>query len=175
MAGKNVKERLEAKKKQQNLLILGAVSVAAVIVILAVGYILLGGGPSVDPAAFNQSRLDAGGLNVLIPLSDITDNGFHYFFLDSGDKAVKYFVVKDNSGTIHTAFDACDVCYRSKKGYRQDGDYAKCNNCGKVFAVAGIGTKNTGGGCWPGYLPHGIQGDSIVIKISDIEGGGYYF
>lgn len=174
MAGKKVKERLEEKKKRQNMLIIGVLAVLALI-ILASGYILLNGGQNVNPATYNESRLDAGGQNVLIPLSNITDNLFHFYSYDSGGTAIKYFVVKDEGGNIHAAFDACDVCYRSKKGYRQSGDYAKCNNCGRTFSVYDIGTKNTGGGCWPGYLSQEVQSGNIVIKKSDLEGGKHYF
>ncbi len=52
---------------------------------------------------------------------------------------------------------------------------AVCNNCGKTFAVVDIGTRNTAGGCWPGYLPHEIQGDNIVLKNSDPGSGKYRF
>jgi len=68
---------------------------------------------------------------------------------------VKYFVVEAEDGSVKTAFDACDVCYRSRKGYRQEGDDMICNNCGNHYPISGLGTKNLrGGGCWPGYLPN---------------------
>ncbi len=174
MVAKKANERLEEKKKKRQQLTLVVVIAGAILVILAIGYSLMNGqgGPT---ATYNQSRTDAGGLNVLTPLSDITDTDFHFFSYNSSGTAIKYFVVKDKSGNVHTAFDACDVCFRSKKGYHQAGDSAQCNNCGKTFAVNDIGTKNTAGGCWPGYLLHEVQGNNIVIKIPDLEGGKHYF
>jgi uncharacterized membrane protein len=175
MAAKNVKERLEAKKKRQNVLIIVVLAGIALTVILVAGFIWLSGSQGGDQPTYNQSLLDEGGQNVLIPLSDITDNSFHFYSFDFGGTVVKYFLVKDAGGNIHSAFDACDVCYKSKKGYRQSGDYAQCNNCGRTFSTIDIGTKNTGGGCWPGYLPQEVQGDNIIIKRSELEGGQHYF
>jgi len=55
--------------------------------------------------------------------------------------------VKDKFGTVHVAFDACDVCYEAKKGYKQNGDVMLCLNCGKTFSITSIGIDNTVGGC----------------------------
>jgi uncharacterized membrane protein len=106
---------------------------------------------------------------VNIPLSDITSNAKWYEY-DSEGSEVRFFVVEDKDGTIKTAFDACDVCYRYKKGYRQEGEYMVCNNCGNRYPLSGLGTENKNpGGCWPGYLPNIIKGDNVVIKKSDLE------
>jgi uncharacterized membrane protein len=173
---KTARERLEEKKKQQKKTVYLGVAVVLVLVVLAAGYVLLNGGQGAnDPALYNQSGTDASGQNVVIPLSDITDTNFHFYSYDSGGVGIKYFIVKDSSGNIHTAFDACDVCYAAKKGYRQVGDVAKCNNCGKTFAVSGIGTQNVGGGCWPGYLPHEVRGSDVVLKSTDLANGKHYF
>ena len=81
-----------------------------------------------------------------------------------------------DNGLIKTAFDACDVCYGSYKGYRQEGDSMICNNCGNSYPISGLGTENKGGGgCWPGYLPSEIKGEYLIIKKSDIKKGGYRF
>ena len=174
---KKAQERLEEKKAQQKKTMYLGVALVLVLIVLAAAYILMSasGQGANDPALYNQSGTDASGQNVVIPLSSITDTNFHFYSFDSGGVSIKYFIVKDASGNIHTAFDACDVCYAAKRGYRQSGDYAKCNNCGKTFAIAGIGTKNTAGGCWPGYLQHTIEGDNIVIKSTDLETGKYRF
>jgi len=116
---------------------------------------------------------DTSGEYIIIPLSEISDEVKFYTLNDDGTD-INYFVVLGTDGEPRTAFDACDVCGGSK-GYRQDGTDIVCNNCGKVFRIAGLGTKNKGSGCWPSYLPHKIEGDNLLIKISDIENGGYRF
>lgn len=175
MAIKNADERLEDKKKRQKTIIIGAAVFLALIILAAVFIVLNGGGPGANTATYVAAQVDATGQNVLIPLADISDNSFHFYSYNATGVTIKYFVVKDENDNIHTAFDACDVCYAARKGYRQDGDYAKCNNCGKSFYVSDIGTKNTGGGCWPGNLPHQVQGGNIVISSTDLAGGKHYF
>jgi uncharacterized membrane protein len=111
---------------------------------------------------------------VRIPLYDIDTTATFYSY-DSDGVTVRYFAVKDIQGTIHVAFDACDVCYEAKKGYKQVGVKMQCLNCGKQFAITSIGTENTAGGCWPSYLNMIIDGNNVVINIEDLEAKNYMF
>jgi uncharacterized membrane protein len=112
---------------------------------------------------------------IKIPLSAVSTKA-QWFDYNSNGVNIRYYVVQAKDGSVKTAFDACDVCYRSKKGYRQSGGDMICNNCGNYYPISGLGTKNLkGGGCWPGYLPRDIEGDYIVIKKSDLEAGRYRF
>jgi len=111
---------------------------------------------------------------VRIPISDISATA-KFFTYDSDGISIRYFAVKDNSGSVHVAFDACDVCFEAKKGYRQNGDLMQCLNCGKEFPITSVGTDNIAGGCWPSYLPMIIENDNIVIKISDLKAKSYMF
>lgn len=116
------------------------------------------------------------GNDVIIKRSEISDGEFHYYATAVDGVSVKYFVVMDDNGEVRTAFDACEVCYGAKKGYTQDSDEARCENCGRSFPVDELGVKNKDeGGCWPGYLPNIIEGDDIIIKKSDLEEGKYLF
>jgi len=108
---------------------------------------------------------------ITIPLLEISENAKWYEYED-----IRYFIVEASDGTIKTAFDACDVCYGSNKGYSHQGDVMICNNCGNRYPISGLGTKNLrGGGCWPGYLPSFIKDNNIFIKISDLKKGAYRF
>lgn len=107
--------------------------------------------------------------SVNIPLSDITSNAKWYEY-EFGNNKIRFFAIKASDGTVKTAFDACDVCYQYKKGYRQEEDSMICNNCGNRYPISGLGTENKNpGGCWPGYLPNVIKEDNIIIKKSDLE------
>jgi len=110
---------------------------------------------------------------VKIPISKISDGNIHYYEFQDGAKSVKFFVIKDNYGTIRAAFDACDVCYPEKKGYRQEGDYVICNNCGQRFHESRI--NEVRGGCNPSPLNRYIDGQYLVIKVDDIRKGAFYF
>ena len=110
---------------------------------------------------------------VNIPLSDLSENVQFYSYEDRGVK-INYFAVLGPDGKPRTAFDACDVC-GGYKGYQQQGEDIRCRNCGRVFSIQGLGTKNKGYGCWPSYLQHEVNGDNILIKISDITKGRHRF
>jgi len=106
---------------------------------------------------------------VKIPLTDISNTVKFYEYNDGGVN-INYFAVLGSDGKPRTAFDACDVC-GGYKGYEQTGNDITCRNCGRVFKIDGLGTQNKGYGCWPSYLPHKIEGNNILIKISDIQTG----
>jgi uncharacterized membrane protein len=122
----------------------------------------------------SNSAPQQNGTEVRIPVSDISTTATFYSY-DSNSVTVRYFAVKYKQGNVHVAFDACDVCYEAKKGYKQNGDLMQCLNCGKTFSITSIGTENTAGGCWPSFLPMNIDGNDVVIKNADLEAKSYMF
>jgi uncharacterized membrane protein len=111
---------------------------------------------------------------IRIPLSEISTTTSFYSY-DSDGITIRYFAVKDSQGAVHVAFDACDVCYEAKKGYKQEGAQMQCLNCGQQFAITSIGTENQAGGCWPSFLNMNINGNDVVIKTADLEAKRYMF
>ncbi|MFN3910034.1 MAG: DUF2318 domain-containing protein [Candidatus Anstonellaceae archaeon] len=110
-----------------------------------------------------------------IPLSDISTKA-KWFTYNYEGVDIRFFALKASDGSIKTAFDACDICYPSKKGYRQEGNYMVCNNCGTRFLIDSLGRENKrGGGCWPGYLPSFTSDNFLLIKKSDLENGKWRF
>lgn len=112
---------------------------------------------------------------ITISLDDLTRKGKYFSHTSGNAVEIKFFGLLDTSGQPHVAFDACDVCYRSKKGYAIQGDMAVCRNCGNRYPVQAIGTENRSGGCWPSYLPIKVTGNEIMIKIEDIETHEFMF
>ena len=111
---------------------------------------------------------------VAIPLSKVSDGKAHYFKYADGDKEIAFFVVKSSDGSVKTAFDACDACYREKKGYEQKGDMMVCKNCNMKFAASRIGPHAVGG-CNPAHLPAQVRDGSLVISEADLKAGGRFF
>jgi uncharacterized membrane protein len=111
---------------------------------------------------------------VTIPVGTVSDGKAHYFRIVEGGKEINFFIVKGGDGVIHTAFDACDVCYREKKGYVQQGQQMICKNCNQKFAIARIGGA-TGGGCNPSHLPAKVDAATLKISIADIKAGARLF
>jgi len=110
---------------------------------------------------------------VTIPTKKINDGNAHYFNVKSDDGInVTFFTLKSKDGVIRAAIDACDVCYKSGKGYIQDGDYMVCTNCGRRFASNRI--NDVKGGCNPAPLNRKIVGDKLLISMADINENSWY-
>jgi len=135
-----------------------------VLVLVVVAFISMNKGPTGNVIENSDGT-------ITIPLSEISEKAKFYEY-----DGIRYFVIRADNNDIKTAFDACDVCYYSDKGYRQEGNYMICNNCGNKYPISGLGTENIrGGGCWPGYHASSIDGENLIIKISDLEKGRYRF
>lgn len=111
---------------------------------------------------------------VTIPADKLADGKAHFYKFEDGGKEITFFAVKSADGSVKTAFDACDACYKSKKGYEQQGDKMNCKNCNQKFAINRLGPNATGG-CNPGYLPHQLNGSTISLSVTDLKGGARYF
>ena len=143
----------------------------ATVVIVAV----LVGSLSVFAFSFGKyEKVKVSGGVVTIPAAKLADGKAHFYKIEEGGKEIAFFAVKASDGTFKTAFDACDSCYKSKKGYEQQGDKMNCKNCNQKFAINRLGPNATGG-CNPGYLPHQSDGATISIKVNDLKDGARYF
>jgi len=109
---------------------------------------------------------------VKIPLKDVSETA-KFYKLDVNGTTVKYFVVKAPDGTVRTALDACDVCFPEKKGYKQQGEFMICVNCGQKFHVSRVGMIK--GGCNPHPVPNKVEGSDVVISKDDLAQGIKYF
>lgn len=157
--------------------------IAGIIVLAIAGGLLFGGsGPekaekidvSVQDSGGSGENLDKDPNSLYIEIAKINDGLAHFYELPSQTgKTIRFFVLKSSDGVFRAAFDACDVCYREKKGYRQEGDNMVCNNCGRKFPSNLINVEQ--GGCNPAPLDRTIDGEYLVIKKSDIELGVRYF
>jgi uncharacterized membrane protein len=152
--------------QKQTKLMVSALFVAAALMLTAFGSL-----------AFSLGKYDKvqqqNGI-VTIPASKLADGKAHFYKISEGGTEIAFFIVKAPDGSLRSAFDACDVCYREKKGYEQQGHQMLCKNCNKKFATTNIG-PHTIGGCNPSYLPSHISGKNILINLSDIKTGARFF
>jgi uncharacterized membrane protein len=111
---------------------------------------------------------------VTIPAAQAGDGKTHFYRFNDGGKGIDFFVVKGTDGAFHVAFDACDACFKEKKGYSQEGNFMICRNCNMKFAINRIG-KDNHGGCNPGHLDFALSGNSITIKDADLKAGSRFF
>ena len=119
-------------------------------------------------------KVKASGGAVTIPLSKVADGKAHFYRYDDSGKEINFVIVKASDGSYRTAFDACDSCFRAKKGYEQNGAVLVCKNCNRQFAIDRIGPHEVGG-CNPSYLPSKANGNSITITAADLKAGARYY
>jgi len=112
--------------------------------------------------------------SVTIPLAKVSDGKAHYFHFEDGGKDIAFVIVKGSDGAYRTAFDACDSCFREKKGYEQKGSVLVCKNCNRQFAIDRIGPHEVGG-CNPSYLRSKASASSISFTTADLKAGARYF
>ena len=106
---------------------------------------------------------------VQLPVASLDDGQVHFFTLMVGGRPLEFFVVKDESGTVRAALNACEVCFPAKLGYHQEGNEVVCNNCGRRFPISQVGVVH--GGCNPAPLSPVVEGDAIVIQESELADG----
>jgi hypothetical protein len=108
-----------------------------------------------------------------LPVADLVGEQANFYTYQAKGKTIPFFVMRSSDGVIRAAFDACDVCFSAKKGYHQEGDEMVCNNCGSRFPSVQI--NEVQGGCNPSPLDRTVQGDNLIIRVTDLEAGAKYF
>lgn len=133
----HIKKNVQAKKQNKNILIGAGIVVLLVVLVLVVK----GGSGGKDTATAS------GGENLLIPKSEVTETAAFYPY-KAGNVKMEVLAVKAPDGTIRTAFNTCQVCYDSGRGYYvQEGDELVCQNCGNRFKTSDV--EKVRGGCNP--------------------------
>ncbi|MDR1363473.1 MAG: DUF2318 domain-containing protein [Spirochaetaceae bacterium] len=108
--------------------------------------------------------------DLVIPLSEITGNAVFYP-VDIGGTRLEILAVKAPDGTARTAFNTCQVCYSSGRGfYKQQGTVLVCQNCGNRFRMSQVGLR--AGGCNPVPIADSgktVTETSIIISKDYLE------
>jgi uncharacterized membrane protein len=95
----------------------------------------------------NQRKPVTTDRNLVIQITDITENALFYP-VDIEGMRMEVLAVKAPDGTIRTAFNTCQVCYRSGRGYFvQQGTLLVCQNCGNRYRMSQV--ERQAGGCNP--------------------------
>jgi len=161
--------------KRRNGWIIGGVAAGIlVVVVAAVSAGVLDGLLKKSPAGIGKAAGVAETADIVrIPLNALDSGKALFLPLESEGRQVYYFALKSRDGAYRAALDACDVCFKSNRGYRQEGDLMVCNNCGQTFPSNRIGEIK--GGCNPHPLARGIEGQDLVIRKDDILAREDYF
>jgi uncharacterized membrane protein len=173
--------REKAERTRQDLMWFSGMVV--VILIIVAGYYIYTHPPEISTGNNDDNEIEQnislktvvanGTEEVRIPLLSLRHGKAFYYYFDTNNTRVNYFILQNSEGDIHVRFDTCEKCYDQKKGYRQSGDAMVCNSCDQRFEFKG--TEGNPGVCYPLPLNHTIIDNNIIIKSSDISDGSYYF
>lgn len=129
-----------------------------------------------DSAISDNAQVITKGEFLVIPTAEITETAIFYPITVDGT-SMEVFVIKASDGIIRTAFNTCQMCYTSGKGfYIQEGKYLVCQNCGSRFTADDVEVVT--GGCNP--LPilvadKTVTSDSISISYDVLKEHCDYF
>jgi len=85
--------------------------------------------------------------DLVIQIAEITENAL-FFPVDIDGVRMEVLAVKAPDGTIRTAFNTCQVCYASGRGYFvQSNTVLVCQNCGNRYRMSQV--ERQAGGCNP--------------------------
>jgi uncharacterized membrane protein len=180
---KNTNKTKPAKKKPNGLYIVAGLLIVAVAAITILkgtngsGYKAANPATSTAPSASaSTSNTAQKGGDIKITASQITSTAT-FIPYQSGSTKMEIIAVKAPDGTIRTAFNTCQVCYDSGRGYYvQQGDVLVCQNCGNRFNISQIEKEKNG--CNP--IPileenKSVSGDTITIPASILSQNTKYF
>ncbi len=87
--------------------------------------------------------------SLVIATADLSETAA-FFPVDVDGTRVEVVAVKAPDGTLRTAFNTCQVCYDSGRGYyEQEGDVLVCQNCGNQFPMEQVEIEAGGCNPWP--------------------------
>jgi uncharacterized membrane protein len=98
-------------------------------------------------AQLNEVKPVIAGGDLVIQIADVSENAVFYP-VDIEGIRLEVLAVKAPDGSIRTAFNTCQVCYASGRGfYKQQGTVLICQNCGNRFRMSQVEVRS--GGCNP--------------------------
>lgn len=127
-----------------------AIAVPILIVMVIIIVVLNNNKDKTSNLGLNSNKTDSvvvkdSDLNIKV--SDISEKA-KFYPVDIDGTKLEVIAVKAPDGTIRTAFNTCQVCFDSGKGYYvQEGDSLVCQNCGNKFTMDQV--EVTKGGCNP--------------------------
>jgi uncharacterized membrane protein len=113
--------------------------------------------------ALNQRKPVIADRDLVIQIADITENAL-FFPVDIDGTRIEVLAVKAPDGTIRTAFNTCQVCYNSGRGYfEQVNTVLVCQNCGRRYRMNQV--ERQAGGCNPVpiFLANKTVTDSTIV------------
>lgn len=154
------RRRIEWERRRQRRWMFAAATSSIIVILALTAEFVHARTAAAPPGA--QELLAQDGV-VRIPIAEVDDGDLHFFEARDAGVGMRFFVIRKPGGW-GVALDACRICGRA--GYRQDGQNVICRNCSSAIYVPTIGEA---GGCNPVGLASRVDGDSIVVALTDLR------
>lgn len=124
---------------------------------------------TIQTEAENTIKLSEGE-SLIIPISSISEE-VSFFTIELDGVLMEIIAVRDEKGDIRTAFNTCQVCYSSGRGYYAlRDDVLVCQNCGSRFSIDQIEIEMGGCNPWPILTENKILNeDSLEISYEFLD------
>jgi high-affinity iron transporter len=100
---------------------------------------------------------------AVIPVKDLGEGELRRYSADVKGVGVRFLLYRKPDGKVASIFDACQIC--GGLGFYKGANGLICKNCSAPINPQSVGQS---GGCNPIPLPATQDGDSVVIKITDL-------
>lgn len=112
-----------------------------------------------------EAQVVDAGSSLVIPISEVS-SAAQFYPVEVDGTRMEVLAVQDSDGNIRTAFNTCQVCYGSGRGYYvQQGNVLVCQNCGNRFTVDQVEVESGGCNPWPIFAEDKtVTDDSIEIS-----------
>ena len=120
----------------------------------------------VAQAVSPPERLEVQNGELRLPVGRLADHRLHHFIVSVEGGDLRLIAILDSSDSVRVGLDACRVC--GTQGYYQDGKNVICRNCASAIYIPSIGMA---GGCNPVHIDYHVDGQTVVLAQSALEGG----
>ena len=159
------------KKSNLPLILTTAFIVCAAVVVVAGGGLF-----GENQEGSTTTQIISAGEFLSIPTEEITSTAaFFPIQVDGTDMEV--FAIRASDGTVRTAFNTCQSCFLSGRGYYlQDGDDLVCQNCGFHFTPDQVEIQSGGCNPWPIFADYKtVTEDTIQISYEFLKSATVIF
>jgi uncharacterized membrane protein len=130
------------------------------LILLALGVIACARQPEYGPPP-------RAGSDVIIDISDLKPGIPVFYTHFHKKKKISFFVVKIGEDTVMSFLDACNICYRYKKGYKYQDGLLICNYCKEKYRIEQIAVGT--GNCYPIKLAGRLENGKYLISVPALE------
>jgi high-affinity iron transporter len=101
---------------------------------------------------------------IVIAGQGLAEGELNRYSVDVHGTTVRFLLYRKPDGKVASVFDACEIC--GAVGFYKGSNGLICKNCAAPINPQAVGQR---GGCNPIPLHSDLQGDSVVINVTDLE------